>query len=88
MSEDEEFQGRPATRRHVSMEDLILETELRVAREKEIDLFRCPCRKCHGGHKYSVETIRTHLRLHTQDIHLTYSMVGGDPDGGFPEEGI
>jgi hypothetical protein len=87
MSEDEEFQGRSATRRHVSM-DLILETELRVAREKGIDFFRCPCHRCYGGHRYSIKIICTHLRLHKRDIHLKYSMVGGDPDGRFPEEGI
>jgi hypothetical protein len=88
MPEQEEFHRTPSCGRHIARDDLIFETELRVAREKGIDIFLCPCCRCHRGRRYSIDTIRTHLQVYRRDIHLIYSMLGGDPVGGFPSEGI
>jgi hypothetical protein len=88
MAQEEQFQRTPGHGRHITMEDLILSSELRVAREKRIDIFLYPCPRCHGGRRYNVATIKAHLRLYKRDIHLDYSMLGRDPIGGFPIEGI
>jgi hypothetical protein len=37
------------TLRHVPLGDIILHTELRVATEKNVRAFRCPCLDCKGG---------------------------------------
>jgi hypothetical protein len=58
------------------MEELIQETEFRVAYEKGYDSYLCPCRCCHGGHRYSLQTIRMHLRLNKRDEMLNFSMLG------------
>jgi hypothetical protein len=70
------------------MEDMIQETEFRVASERGYDSYLCPCRTCHGGHRYSLQTIRTHLRIHKHDEMLNSSMLGGDPPSGYPRDGL
>jgi hypothetical protein len=67
---------------------MIQETEFRVANEKGYNSYLCPCRSCHGGHRYSLQTIRAHLRLNKRDEMLNFSMVGGDPPGGYPRDGV
>jgi hypothetical protein len=84
-----DISGQRARRgRYIPMEELIQETEFKVAYEKGYDAYLCPCRSCHGGHRYSLQTIRTHLRLNKRDEMLNFFMVGGDPPGGYPREGI
>jgi hypothetical protein len=56
--------------------------------ERGIEIFRCPCKKCHGGHRYSVETIKSHHRENGRDEYFVQSIIGGDPAGGFSTEGI
>jgi len=73
---------------HIPIEDLILEIELRVAKEKQYTSFRCPCTKCQDGRRYKLKGIRNHLRVNGRDPFLMHSMVGGDPKEGYPKEGI
>ena len=75
-------------RRHIPMHDLILQRELQVCEENNLDSYLCPCRKCHGGHQYAVRTIQMHLRAFQRNPFLMHSMVGGNPQGGYPEDGI
>jgi hypothetical protein len=75
-------------RRHIPVEDLILQKELQVCEENNWDLYLCPCRKCHGGHRYSVTTVQMHLREFRRDPFLMYSMVGGDPPDGYLAAGF
>ena len=75
-------------RRHIPVHDLILQRELEVCEEKNLDSYLYPCRMCHGGHRYVVRTIQMHLRDYLRDPFLMHSMVGGDPEGGYPEGGI
>jgi len=51
------------TLRHIPLDDIILATELRVATEQNIKMYRCPCRNCHGGQRKSIEIIRKHHAL-------------------------
>jgi hypothetical protein len=53
--------GRREQGRHIPQEDLILRHELRVCEENNWDCYLCPCKECHGGHRYSIRTIREHL---------------------------
>ena len=75
-------------RRHIPLQDLILQRELEVCEEKNLNSYLCPCRKCHGGHRYAIRIVQRHLREYQRDPFLMKSMVGGDPEGGFPEGGI
>jgi hypothetical protein len=69
-------------------EDVIFQTELRVAVACGYESYLCLCRKCHGGHKYGIESIQEHLRMYGKDINLLHSMLGGDPPQGYPPEGL
>lgn len=74
--------------RHIPIGDLILQTELRVATEKDVKAFRCPCRNCRGGRRKTVEVIRKHLVDVGRDPFLNKSMIGGDPLDGYPSNGL
>jgi len=76
------------TLRHIPVGDLILDTELRVATEQNINLYRCPCRNRHGGQRKSIEIIRSHHASVGRDLFLTKSMIGGDPPDGYPTRGM
>jgi hypothetical protein len=73
---------------HIPIEDLILQTELRVAAAKGYNSYLCPCRSCHGGRRYHTDTIQQHLRNYGRDYFLNPLMLGGDLPGGFLEEGV
>jgi hypothetical protein len=73
---------------HIPVEDLILEHELRVAAVKKYIAFKCPCWNCKGGVTKCVATIKKHLRDMPRDPYLYQSMVGADPEEGFPVDGI
>jgi hypothetical protein len=74
---------------HITQEELILRTELRVCSEHNIDKFHYPCRECHGGGKrLMIAIIREHLRVNSRDHHLMLSQVGGDPPGGYPTNSV
>jgi hypothetical protein len=75
-------------RRYIPVHDLILQRELEVCEENNWDSYLCPCRKCHGGHRYAVHTIQMHLQAFQRDPFLMHSMVGGDLADGYPEGGI
>ena len=45
------------TQRHISLGDLILHTELRVATEQNIQAYPCPCANCHGGLRKSINVV-------------------------------
>jgi hypothetical protein len=75
--------------RYIPREDLILQTELRIANDNNVHVFLCPCRECHGGgRRRGISTIRNHLKENGRDSHLMRSMLGRDPPGGYPEHGI
>lgn len=74
--------------KHIPIEDLLLQHELRIAREKHYDSFMCPCSDCKGGLCKSIPTIKEHLRRVQRDKFLYHSMVGKDPVHGFPADGI
>ena len=76
------------TLRHIPIGDLILHTELRVATEKNIRGFRCPCRDCKGGYEKSIQVIRRHHEDVGRDPFFKRSMLGGDPPEGYPANGI
>ena len=76
------------TGRHISLGDLILQTELRVATKKNIMAYPCPCVNCHGGLRKPVNVIKEHHRSVGRDPFLTKSIIGGDPAGGYPPSGI
>jgi hypothetical protein len=80
--------GQTSRGRYIRMEDMIQETEFRVAYERGYDSYLSPCRSCHGGRRYSLQTIKTHLRVNGRDEMLNFSMLGGDPPQGYPREGI
>jgi hypothetical protein len=70
---------RPRRGRHITMEELIQETEFKVAYQKGYESYLCPCRSCHSRHMYTSQTIRIHLRLNECNKMLNFSMVGRDP---------
>jgi hypothetical protein len=74
--------------RYILLDELILQAELRVCSEQGITSFQCPCRLYHEGTRYSVKVIREHLRQHRRDQLLMRSMVGTDPPGGWPPNGL
>jgi hypothetical protein len=45
------------------------------------------CRDCHGGKRVSVAGIREHLWRVGRDPFLMRSILGGDPEAGYPEIG-
>jgi hypothetical protein len=65
--------------RHIVVEDLILEHELRIAKLKYYEAFKYPCSNCKGGMWKLISTIRQHLRTMPRDRFLYHSMVGEDP---------
>jgi hypothetical protein len=84
----EEFDSGMDNLRHIPVEDLILDHELRVASEKNYTAFKCPCINCEGGIRKPIAIIRQHLCTVPQDPYLYHSMVGEDPPNGFPVQGI
>jgi hypothetical protein len=74
--------------RHIVVEDLILEHELRIAKLKYYEAFKYPCSNCKGGMWKLISTIRQHLRTMPRDRFLYHSMVGEDPVQGFPPDGL
>ena len=79
---------RQQTGRHINVEDLILQHELEICKERDWDLFLCPCRHCYGGYQYTIRTIQLHLQNYGRDPFLLHSIVGDDLEGGFPLQGI
>lgn len=61
--------------------------ELQEAVRLRLQYFFCSCRDCHGGKRVSVAGIREHLRRVRRDPFLMWSMLGGDPEAGYPEIG-
>ena len=76
------------TQRHISLGDLILQTELRVATKQNIQFYPCPCVNCHGGVRKPIHVIKQHHTSVGRDPFLTKSIIGGDPVGGYPACGI
>jgi hypothetical protein len=60
---------------------------MRVAEKARLIHHFCPCKKCKGGHRYSIHAIKTHLREYWRNGMLMHSMVGGDPPDGYLEGG-
>ena len=81
-------QPEDANRRHIPMVDLIVRREREIASDQNLTSYPCPCNKCHGGHRRTLKTIENHREKYGRDEHLTYSILGGDPPGGFPTRGI
>ena len=75
------------TLRHIPLGDLILQTELRVATERNIQAYPCPCVNCHGGIRKTINVIREHHASVGRDPFLTKSIIGGDPLEGYPPQG-
>jgi hypothetical protein len=75
-------------RRHKPREDLIVQREKEVATEQRLTAYLCPCMKCHGGHWKTLKTIDIHRQQYGHDEHLMFSMLGGDPAGGYPTDGM
>ena len=76
------------TLRHIPMADLILHTELRVATEKNVRSYRCPCWNCKGGHRKSIQVIHQHHSQAGRDPFFKSSLLGGDPLEGYPAGGM
>ena len=74
--------------KYISREDLIFQTEERVAHQGNFTTFLCPCKKSKGGHRYSIQAIKKHLRENGRNQMLMKSMVGGDHPGGYPSAGV
>jgi hypothetical protein len=68
--------------------NLYRKRNLKLQLEEGYDLYLCPCRACHGGCRYTLQTIKTHLRVHKRDEMLNFSMLGGNPLGGYLQKGI
>ena len=88
--EGEDFFRQPedARGRHILMVDLIVRREKQLATEQNLTYYPCPCSKCHGGHRRTLKTIDYHREKYGRDQHIMHSILGGDPPGGFPPEGI
>jgi hypothetical protein len=43
---------------HIPIDDLILQTELKSTASKGYNSYLCPCRGCHGGRRYHIDTIQ------------------------------
>jgi hypothetical protein len=76
------------TKRHIPLGDLILQTKLRVATERNIVAYPCPCVNCHRGLRKPIYVVREHHTSVGRDPFLTKSIIGGDPPEGYPPEGI
>ena len=76
------------TLRHVPVGDIILHTELRVATEKNVRAFRCPCKDCKGGRRKTIQVIQQHHAAVGRDPFLHKSLLGGDPPEGYPPGGM
>jgi hypothetical protein len=87
---DEYFYRSPEVPRgrHIPVEDLIVRHEKRIAADEHLTSYLCPCTKCHGGYRKSLKTIDIYREEYGRDEHLLFSMLGGDPVGGFPPAGI
>jgi hypothetical protein len=88
MEDEEIFRDPVGEVRHTPLEHIILQTKVTVAAARGYDSYLCPCRNCHGGRRYHIDRIQQHLRYYGRDYYLDHSMVGGDPPGGFPPEGV
>ena len=87
---DEQFFRWPEDRRrrHIPLVDLIVHREKEVANEQRLNAFFYSCKKCHGGRRQTLRAQDIHREKYGRDEHLMFSMLGGDPPDGFPEEGI
>jgi hypothetical protein len=74
--------------KYIPVEDLILQHEMRIARDKQYESFMCPCSDCKGGLHKSIPMIKEHLRRVPCDKFLYHSMVGEDLVHGFQPHGI
>ena len=88
--EEENFFPRPEDERgrHIPVEDLIVRREKEIAAEQRLTNYLCPCRICHGGQWKTLKAIDSHREKYGRDENIMFSMLGGDPPGGFPLEGI
>ena len=88
--EEESFFPLPedARGRHIPLEDLIVRREKEIAAEQRLTNYLCPCRICHGRQRKTLKAIDSHQEKYGRDENLMFSMLGGDPPGGFPPEGI
>jgi hypothetical protein len=59
-----------------------------MCEENNWDSYLCPCRKCHGGHWYRIQTVQMHLHEFRRDPFLMHSMVGNDLVDGYSTGGI
>ena len=86
----EDFFRQPqyARGRHIPLVDLIVRREKELAAEQRLSSYACPCTKCHGGRRRTLKTIDNHRQKYGRDEHLMYSILGGNPLGGFPPQGI
>jgi hypothetical protein len=78
---EEDFYRRPddGRGRHIPVEDLIVRKEKEIVAEQRLTSYLCLCTRCHGGQ----QTIEIHREKYGRDEHLTFSVLGGDPPGGF-----
>jgi hypothetical protein len=87
--EGEDFFLKPISGiNHIPVEDLILQTELRVAAARRYEPYLFPFRTCHSGHRYHMHSIEQHLRKYIRDYYLNHLMVGGNPPKGFLVEEV
>jgi hypothetical protein len=89
MAEEGFYRRSPDHRgRHIPLEDLVVRREKEIAAEQQLSAYLCLCTKCHGGHRKTLKRIDMHREKYGRDEDLMFSMLGGDPPGGFPIEGI
>jgi hypothetical protein len=87
---EEDFYRRPddGRGRHIPVEDLIVRSDQEIPAKQRLTSYLCPCTRCHGGQRKTLKTIEIHREKYGRDEHLTFSILGGDPPGGFPLDGI
>jgi hypothetical protein len=51
------YRGRRGGCRHIPKADMILQKEIEICEQNMWDCYLCPCRRCHGGHRYSIHTV-------------------------------
>ena len=73
---------------HIPLGGIILHTELRVATEKNLRSFRCPCRDCKGGYQKTIQVIRRHHAAVGRDPFPDKSLLGRDSPQGYPPRGM
>ena len=74
--------------RHIPQVDLIVQREKEVANEQRLSAYFCSCKKCHGGRRQTLRSVDIHRERYGRDEHLMFSMLGGDPPGGYPRDRI